>query len=51
MIDKSFIRPNDISDSYANPSLEKEKLGWSSKVSFDELIDRLSKNAFFENNS
>ena len=45
VIDKNFIRPNDINDSYANPALAKEKLGWSAKVNFEELIVRLCEEA------
>ncbi len=45
VFDKSFIRPNDINDSYANPSLAKEKLGWSAKVDFEELIEKLCEEA------
>ena len=51
VVDKSFIRPNDINDSFANPALAKEKLGWSAKVSFDELIVRLCEQASLNNNS
>ena len=51
VVDKSFIRPNDINDSFANPALAKEKLGWSARVSFDELIVRLCEQASLNNNS
>jgi len=51
IIDKSLIRPIDINDSYANPALAKEKLGWSSSVSFEELIIKLCENALEKNNS
>ena len=51
IIDKNLIRPIDINDSYANPALAKEKLGWSSSVSFEELIIKLCENALEKNNS
>ena len=50
VIDKTFIRPNDINDSYANPALAKEKLGWSAKVNFEDLIVRLCEEALKKNN-
>ena len=51
VIDESFIRPNDINDSYANPALAKEKLGWSATVNFEELVVRLCEEALTMNNS
>lgn len=51
VLDDRFIRPNDINDSNANPVLAKVKLGWSARVSFEELIVRLCEEALTENNS
>ena len=50
IIDKNLIRPKDINHSYANPAFAKEKLGWSSKVNFEELIIKLCENAYEKNN-
>ena len=49
IIDKNLIRPTDINHSHANPNFAKEKLGWSSKVNFEELIVRLCENASEKN--
>ncbi len=39
--DKSFYRPTDISFSLGNPKKAKDKLGWESKVSLDDVIARM----------
>jgi len=41
VIDRKLIRPNDISDSFANPSNAKDKLGWEAKVHFEQLVNNL----------
>jgi len=37
-IDKSMMRPTDIEDLVGDATKAKEKLGWSSKTSFEELV-------------
>ena len=49
VIDKKLIRPNDITDSFANPSYAKEKLGWEAKVDFDKLVNNLCEYAVEKN--
>lgn len=39
--DEEFIRPLDVQISFGDPSKAKTKLGWESKVSFKELIEKL----------
>ena len=41
IIDKSLIRPTDINESMANPTLAREQIGWEAKVSFDEIIKNM----------
>lgn len=45
-VDKSFFRPLDISVSKANPSKAKEKLGWQSSISLDQIINKMASNLF-----
>ncbi len=40
-IDKSMMRPTDIEDLVGDASKAKEKLGWSSKTSFEELVKNM----------
>tara|TARA_A100001011_G_scaffold165279_1_gene173978 strand:- start:35272 stop:36231 length:960 start_codon:yes stop_codon:yes gene_type:complete len=49
VIDRKLIRPNDISDSFANPSYAKDKLGWEAKVHFEQLINNLCEYAVEKN--
>ena len=47
--DKKLIRPNDISNSYANPTYAKDKLGWAAKVEFEQLVNKLCEYAVRKN--
>ena len=49
VIDRKLIRPNDISDSFANPSYAKDKLGWEAKVNFEQLVNNLCEYAAKKN--
>ncbi len=40
-IDKSMMRPTDIEDLVGDATKAKEKLGWSSKTSFEELVKNM----------
>jgi len=40
-IDKSMMRPTDIEDLVGDASKAKEKIGWSSKTSFKELVKKM----------
>ncbi len=40
-IDKSMMRPTDIEDLVGDASKAKEKMGWSSKTSFKELVKKM----------
>lgn len=40
--DKSFCRPNDILNSFANPSRAHNILKWKAKTNIDELIDKIT---------
>jgi GDPmannose 4,6-dehydratase len=39
--DASLLRPSDIAYGAADPSLAKERLGWSASVGLEELISRM----------
>ncbi len=40
-IDRSLYRPSDIEANYANPGKAARMLGWSPRVSLDELVGRM----------
>lgn len=41
-VDKSYFRPLDINVSRANPSKARKKLNWQSKMSLDDVINKMS---------
>jgi GDPmannose 4,6-dehydratase len=43
-VDKSIFRPLDIKISRANPEKARQKLGWRSKTTLDELITKMQLN-------
>jgi GDPmannose 4,6-dehydratase len=40
-IDARYLRPAEVDLLLADPSKAKEKLGWSPKVTFGELVTRM----------
>lgn len=47
-IDQKLMRPNDVKVLIGNANLAKKKLGWTPKISFDELINRMCQHDFYE---
>lgn len=40
-VDPNYYRPTEVDSLLADPSKAKEKLGWSPKVTFDELVNEM----------
>ncbi len=42
-VDAKYYRPTEVETLLGNPAKAKEKLGWTPKISFDELVSEMVK--------